>query len=1041
MRALQADRELGRVPWLFVSLLSLAISGGIVVYFVYVHDTPGKSVFEFEVVVDDLEDSPEGSSTPASGTAPALPASAERPAPPPATGGADPEEPAAKSAAPRVFGRVVDPGGQAFADVHVRWIDASESELEPYLSDGAVLGANADVDRLPAGRLRDAIARSLSTASDENGAYEIQPPSLEGVVVASAPGYASRVKPLESAAVAPGDQPAASSETSESSVPAASPVGAGSTAPRDEVEVNFELALAGSIAGQVVETLSGEPAEGMVVVAGIPDAAKPEAFSFVPDDAPRASVGASGSYHLQGLRPGEYQVVPRAGRSGYSPVASRLGKKVVLEEGLDVTDVDFRVHPGGRIFGRVTDADGEGVAGARCQVTLADAMSTTLEGGIEWAVLLKNKGSVTTDDGSFEFEGIPAGGVYRVTVRPENHAPGRSDAVRLEAKALEVEVNVQLTRGSVLAGRVISGQGAPLADTRVRVVPDLGDLVSGGFGALGSSQLSRVTDATGAFRLERLPAGRYRLRAGELRVSDVIGGADDEARTFVVDGTSDLTGVVLTIQTEPVEPVAFVTGVVVDQLGKAVKDAQVELAAALDVGRTSVKRLTTGPDGEFRFEKLSGELFNVSVSKKGYVRGTLKSVAADSHDLVVAIDRYGTVTGRVVAAGGGPPGGGGRVRPKPLVEESSLEQLQNMQQAGRLRDEAVSIEADGTFRIEVPPGEVEVLAEVPGYAPSRSALIQVAPGGEHRSVEIRLRVGARLQGRVLSPLRGPVEGAAVSVRPLKSGKKDFLKELMPQLFAREGSRGVSDERGNFEVEHLPAGTYEVSATHADFGPSPTTSVTLRDDQVWKLQPLMLIRGASIAGRVTQDDEPRRGMMIRLLGAQMRQSSSDGEGRFRFKGLKAGDYLLNVVDFSAMQTGKGGMKQRVVGVAEGEEKEVEIVFGTGVSVSGTVTGLPPAPTRMVVLRRPGGPLPEDVDPTDMRVAVEASRHQAGVGFISPEGAFQIVDVEPGKYTLEVPKMPANPADLEAFGKTDRRPYYRQEITVRDRDVTHDIEVKK
>jgi hypothetical protein len=124
----------------------------------------------------------------------------------------------------------------------------------------------------------------------------------------------------------------------------------------------------------------------------------------------------------------------------------------------------------------------------------------------------------------------------------------------------------------------------------------------------------------------------------------------------------------------------------------------------------------------------------------------------------------------------------------------------------------------------------------------------------------------------------------------------------------------------------------------------------------------------------------------------------------------------------------------------ELHELEVVFGIGRKVYGTVKGLPPAPMRMVTLRRPGGPLPEEMSPLDMKAAVEASRYQAGVGFVTPDNKYEIPDIEPGTYILEVARMPDNPTDLKAYEKMDRRPHYRKEVTVEDEDLEHNIEIK-
>ena len=73
-------------------------------------------------------------------------------------------------------------------------------------------------------------------------------------------------------------------------------------------------------------------------------------------------------------------------------------------------------------------------------------------------------------------------------------------------------------------------------------------------------------------------------------------------------------------------------------------------------------------------------------------------------------------------------------------------------------------------------------------------------------------------------------------------------------------------------------------------------------------------------------------------------------------------------------------------------------------------------------------------------MEAAKYQAGIGFVLPDDTYRITDVTPGTYIMEMPVMPSDPSDLQAYAAMDRTPQYRAEITVADKDLRHDIEVK-
>jgi hypothetical protein len=77
---------------------------------------------------------------------------------------------------------------------------------------------------------------------------------------------------------------------------------------------------------------------------------------------------------------------------------------------------------------------------------------------------------------------------------------------------------------------------------------------------------------------------------------------------------------------------------------------------------------------------------------------------------------------------------------------------------------------------------------------------------------------------------------------------------------------------------------------------------------------------------------------------------------------------------------------------------------------------------------------------MAAGIEAARYQVGMGTVRPDDKYEIIDIEPGTYILEIGKMPANPTDLEAYKTMDRTPHYRHELTVEKKDLEHDIEIR-
>lgn len=991
---------------------------------------PGAETLVREIVDGEAPDAAAGAQV----SAPTTPATVDS-EPSPAA------ETRAKDGGLRITGTVKDKREEPLAEIHLRWLPVAKSKLQSRSHDIAALGKDADPVLLSGesdADLRHALTRSLTTSTDAGGTYELHVPLGKewGVVVASGPGYEMQVRRVH--------RPEAGAEAA-AEVPEVADAAGASKEERtpQEVTIDFALGPAGSISGALTDKLTGEPVQGMAVVAGTVDRENPAMFSMVAPDAPSTVARADGTYRLDGLPPGEYRVVPRTGSSTYPALPSSQGRKVPLESGAEVSGVDFQVSPGGRIRGEVTGPDGKPFPGARCSLIPTDFIQASMQGEMEWISTVADQ-KVITADGRFEFQALPLGKGYRVFASAEGLAPAHSDAVQLSEEAPEAEVHVSLSRGCSISGQLTFKDGRPAPGKDVNIVPNFSDMMSGNFmggGAFDPARNKANTDDAGNFTLKHLAAGDYTLSAGKLKPQNLFSNPD-RTTTVKVDGQNDVTGVQVVLEEESETGSQVLGGIVVNDRGSPIEGASVRVTAAGDftaaLTGTSVE---TGADGRFSAPFRDSAVLRVLASKSGHASASLKDVEANARELTITLPRHGTISGRVIGPDGQPPPPGGKVKVKVVEETSILDRVQRLTAGGK-EEAGATLSEDGTFSIEAPPGQASALAAVPGYAPGKSQPVTVPPGGDASGVEIRLSVGAMLEGRVTLGTNAGVERATVTVK-LSGGDDptDFFAEMMPQAFGKAGNSAVTNNEGYYELQHLAAGTYTISASHAEYAGSEPVTVTLKENSVWKAVPLVLSAGGKISGGVTEQGKPRGGMMVQLMGVgPVKQAFTSTDGRFEFRGLKTGEYLLNVMDMAAMQKGKIKAKSRAV-VLEGEETaELEVAFGVGYKVRGKVRGLPAAPMRMVTLRRPGGPNPEDLDMLDPKASVAAGKYQTGLGMVTPEDEYEIEDIEPGEYILEVPRMPADPTDLEAYKTMDRRPLYRKDITVEKKDLELDIEIK-
>ncbi len=509
-----------------------------------------------------------------------------------------------------------------------------------------------------------------------------------------------------------------------------------------------------------------------------------------------------------------------------------------------------------------------------------------------------------------------------------------------------------------------------------------------------------------------------------------------------VDGSEDVSGIELTYEGEAEDSAAVdvVAGRVVDDLGNPVEGAKIR-ADAFQMGVPIPASATSGPEGSFLLKVKSQGAVSLRVSKKGFSPAKVSDVQPGEKGLTLTLERTGTVAGHVFTVDGSPPATSFQVsfqRPEQSFAEK-METSVNRFSGGRNWQQG---EEDGSFVVEdVPTGPIEVTVRAPGFAPAHSPVLTMAPGGEITGVRIVVREGASISGKVTLEGRDAVGGASIVVQPASDSPSEMLAQMMPNLFGSDEGT-VTDEQGVYEVKHLAAGKYTVIATHPEYAPSEPITVTLREDEVQDVPNLVMSLGGTVEGRLTDaEGNAKGGLMVQLMGdGAYKMAQVDSNGHFLIEHLKPGDYMLNIIDTAAMQKGSMQFKTRAFSIMRDETVPLEIVYGLGFRIFGKVEGLAAGGMRMIQLRRPGGPAPEEIDPTDMKAGIEANKYLAGVAMISPENTYEIQDVEAGSYILEIPKMPADPTDIEAYSKMDRTPHYRTKITV-EKDAEHDIEIQK
>ena len=124
--------------------------------------------------------------------------------------------------------------------------------------------------------------------------------------------------------------------------------------------------------------------------------------------------------------------------------------------------------------------------------------------------------------------------------------------------------------------------------------------------------------------------------------------------------------------------------------------------------------------------------------------------------------------------------------------------------------------------------------------------------------------------------------------------------------ADETVMATTDGEGMYSLDRLHAGDYTVTISGYDeneyeFDPaSQTIMVELLDMVEVSFENGILLRTASISGRITTDGDPADDITVTLSGEMDAEMETNSNGQYNFPGLPAGDYTLEVSGFDTVE---------------------------------------------------------------------------------------------------------------------------------------------
>jgi protocatechuate 3,4-dioxygenase beta subunit len=447
------------------------------------------------------------------------------------------------------------------------------------------------------------------------------------------------------------------------------------------------------------------------------------------------------------------------------------------------------------------------------------------------------------EGGRFYFTGLTAGKYSISALAPGYVSPDEPGFPGLRGRTLNLtdgdrveNIDLEIKRGGVIAGRVTDSQGRPVVEEKVNLFKLNPSNISGENFYLGANYEMYQTDDRGHYRIYGLPEGRYLVSVGHAesfgsaniistrefypRVFYQNAASHSEAKMIEVSEGSEATNIDITVP-DP-KQTHDVYGRVVDAgSGRPVSGVEVAIGGVTREGKYTggyagdVAR--SGPNGEFvLFGALPGRyaLLVQPEESSGFVGAPVifDISEGDATGLELRVSKGASISGVAVIEGTNDP--------------NVLSKLSKVRLVGYIQRESsnappapfgrrlFNVNAGGGFRIEgLQAGKAKIMM-IPPPELRGLALGKIEHNGAP-AIEIDVNPGEQVTGVRLVLVYGPLtlrgEVKIVGGEVPAGQKFRAIARRMDQPM-HDSHAGDVDARGQFVIENLVPGEYEIRVT-------------------------------------------------------------------------------------------------------------------------------------------------------------------------------------------------------------------------------------